>query len=116
MTVPTPPFTYARIVRAVTFIASAPERVKSTNTNESVKLGRLLDKQARMLRVAALREIGTPCPSWTDVGGIIGCAHSVAMADWERWSALNWRDRSNWLDLVERVIVAQAEESYVEAR
>ena len=110
------PMTRARLKEAVAAIASHAERVAGPNQAQTRRLRELLSDQRRMLLVAALREIATPPHSWPDVGEALKCSHSAALTDWERWSALPWRDRYSWLDLVERTVNAIEESSNVETR
>lgn len=107
--------TRARIKEAVAAIAAHAEGIRGQNATQTERLREMLADQRRMLLVAALREIATPPHSWTDVGEALNCRHSGALADWERWSALPWRDRFGWLDLVERTVRLMESES-VEAR
>lgn len=100
-----PVMTRQRVRDAVRLIAAAPQQARGANRTETDRLRRLLDEQERMLIVAALREVVTPSQSWTDIGTELRCAHSSAMKEWERWEAMPWRDRANWLDLVERVVI-----------
>jgi hypothetical protein len=107
--------TRARVKEAIAAIAAHADRVSGPNNMQTRRLREMLAEQRRMLLVAALREIATPPHSWTDVGEALGCRHSGALADWERWSALPWRDRYNWLDLVERTVNA-IEAEHVQVR
>lgn len=94
----------ARICAIVSRIAGDPSALSARGVDDTNAARRLLERHARMVTVAALREIARPVPSWPDVAALVGCAHTTALADWERWSAMPWRDRCNWLDLVERML------------
>lgn len=99
----------ARICAIVRRIAGDPSALSAQNVEHTAAMRRLLDRHARMVAVAALREIARPVPSWPDVAALLRCSHTTAMDDWERWSAMPWRDRSNWLDLVERMLRAEGD-------
>ena len=114
---PEPPvMTRQRVRDAVRLIAAAPQQARGGNRTETDRLRRLLDEQERMLIVAALREVVTPPQSWTDIATELRGAHSSAMKEWERWEAMPWRDRANWLDLVERVVIETEKRNGVAAR
>jgi hypothetical protein len=99
-------YTQRDIGDAVRYLAANPNRIHGPETytpRETAALRAMASRDWRMVLVAALRECARPSPSWPDVAAAINRSHTAALADWERWSALPWRDRCNWLDLVERV-------------
>jgi hypothetical protein len=101
--------THYAVSRAARYVLAFPERLQVDHADERRRMRAVLSEHGRMVHVAALREIARPSPSWPEVGALVGCAHSTAMADWERWSVMPWRDRANWLDLLERVADTLAE-------
>lgn len=95
--------TQTRILAAARYLLAFPDSVNVEDARERVRMREVLNKHGRMVKVCALREIARPSPSWPEIGALLGCSHSQAMTDWERWSAMPWRDRASWLDLIERV-------------
>ena len=61
--------------------------------------------QWRMVLVSAIRELAVPTPDWDTIAAEADCSVFQAAADWERWSALNWRVRYDWLRIVEAELV-----------
>lgn len=102
--------TQRRILEAARYVVSFPERISVEERAERVRMRETLAKHGRMIVVSALREIARPTPSWPEVAELAVCSHSAAMSDFERWGAMPWRDRANWLDLVERVADTMADE------
>lgn len=99
-------YTARQIRDAVRYLSANPNRIHGPQTytpRETNALREMASKDWRMVMVAALRECARPSPSWPDVAAVVRQSHTNALSDWERWSALPWRDRCNWLDLVERV-------------
>jgi len=99
-------YTARQIRNAVRYVSANPNRIHGPDgytARETRALRDMAERDWRMVLIAALRECARPSPSWPDVAAAVGMSHTAAMSDWERWSAMPWRDRCNWLDLVERV-------------
>lgn len=65
----------------------------------------------RMVLIASMREMARPTPDWETVARIADCRTFDALADWERWSAVGWRVRADWLGLVEAALEFSVEPS-----
>jgi len=99
-------YTARQIRDAVRYLSANPNRIhgpEGYTPRETRALREMAERDWRMVTIAALRECARPSPSWPDVAAAVGMSHTAALSDWERWSAMPWRDRCNWLDLVERV-------------
>lgn len=91
---------------AVQWLRNNPTAIHAREGAQKSETQRLRDMAAhhwRMLAVAAIRESGRGRPSFSDVARLMNCTHTTALEDWERWSALHWRERNGWLQLVEGV-------------
>lgn len=101
-------YTASQIARAVRYIATNPAHVNAgTSAPDTARLRMMAQRDWRMILTAALRECARPAHSWPDVARIVGNSHMTAIADFERWSDLHWRERATWLDLIERTAYVQ---------
>jgi hypothetical protein len=102
------PYTASQIARAVRYIATNPAHLSAgTSAPDTARLRLMANRDWRMILTAALRECARPPHSWPDIGRIVGQSHMNAIADFERWNDLPWRERSNWLELIERTAYTQ---------
>lgn len=99
-------YTARQIRDAVRYLSANPQRISGPDgytARETRALREMAQRDWRMVLIAALRECSRPSPSWPDIAAAVQMSHTQAMADFERWCAMPWRERCNWLDLVERV-------------